>query len=178
MANDNVLCGRRLKRGTSVAQCIRTEGHTGKCVTVLGADTAPRCGKLLRSGAVCTRPEEHSGKCHSQKPVKLRSPEEQARKAEYYRSYNERPDSPRGKRRALVDRIKLERGCIDCGFHKHPAALHFDHVRGTKLFNIANAVNRPARFSIEELEAEMDKCEVRCANCHAIRTFTTRYSSS
>lgn len=28
---------------------------------------------------------------------------------------------------ARLDALKLEAGCVDCGYNKHPAALHFDH---------------------------------------------------
>jgi hypothetical protein len=69
--------------------------------------------------------------------------------------------------RSLIDRIKKERGCVDCGFNKHPAALHFDHLPGQgKWYNIADMLYR----SPEAILAEIKKCEVVCANCHAIRT--------
>jgi hypothetical protein len=57
--------------------------------------------------------------------------------------------------------------CIDCG-EDDPIVLEFDHVRGEKKFNIAdvtrNAVGR------RTLEKEIEKCEVRCANCHRRKT--------
>lgn len=65
-----------------------------------------------------------------------------------------------------VSRIKVEEGCIDCGYNAHPAALHFDHVRGVKSANIG----RLYTANIDTLSAEILKCEVRCANCHAIIT--------
>ena len=68
--------------------------------------------------------------------------------------------------RRWLDAYKIARGCVDCGFKAHHAALHFDHVRGKKLFNVSNAK------SIAGAQSEIAKCEVRCANCHAIKTFT------
>jgi len=65
-----------------------------------------------------------------------------------------------------LNRIKMDRGCIDCTFNKHPAALHFDHVRGIKEFE----VGAKRYCSKEKLLAEIEKCDVRCANCHAIVT--------
>lgn len=72
-------------------------------------------------------------------------------------------------RRSLIDSIKLERGCLDCGFRGHPAALDFDHTDpAAKSWSIATNLSR----SCERLLQEIAKCEVRCRNCHAIRTAT------
>lgn len=38
--------------------------------------------------------------------------------------------------RRWLDAYKLSVGCVDCGYRGHHAALHFDHVRGVKLFNV------------------------------------------
>jgi hypothetical protein len=63
--------------------------------------------------------------------------------------------------------IKLERGCCKCGYNTHPAALHFNHIDpSTKSFNIGSNGSK----SLEELILETEKCEVLCANCHAIHT--------
>lgn len=72
------------------------------------------------------------------------------------------------KRRAQLDAIKLESGCIDCGYKEHPAALQFDHRElSEKEFEIGrNILHKPW----DVLLAEIAKCDVRCANCHAIRT--------
>lgn len=70
-------------------------------------------------------------------------------------------------RQSRIDAIKLARGCIDCGYHAEPVALHFDHRDPkTKLFTIASAPTR----NWASIEAEIAKCDVRCANCHAIRS--------
>ena len=57
--------------------------------------------------------------------------------------------------------------CVDCGFSGHYSALEFDHVRGTKSFTIA-ASGVAQRWDV--IAAEADKCDIRCATCHAIRT--------
>ena len=71
-------------------------------------------------------------------------------------------------RRQEIQQIKLDRGCLDCGYNARYEALHFDHVpgRGPKCFEIALGTGR----SRETLMAEIAKCDVVCANCHAIRT--------
>jgi Zn finger protein HypA/HybF involved in hydrogenase expression len=71
------------------------------------------------------------------------------------------------KHKDIVNRIKLERGCVDCGYRGHPSALHFDHRDpGLKSFAVARGLRR----GLESILKEIDKCDVRCANCHAIRT--------
>lgn len=75
-------------------------------------------------------------------------------------------------RRALVDSIKLKTGCVDCGFNAHPAALEFDHLPGhIKSGTIAQLVYGA---TLKNLMIEIAKCEVVCANCHAIRTAQRR----
>jgi hypothetical protein len=77
----------------------------------------------------------------------------------------------RVERRALLDAIKLERGCADCGYRAHAVALDFDHVRGEKVDNVGTLA---ARSSMARLLAEIEKCEVVCANCHRVRTHARR----
>lgn len=57
--------------------------------------------------------------------------------------------------------------CVDCGF-SDIRALDFDHVRGEKLFNIAEAGTKIT--NLRAVKAEIAKCEVRCKNCHSIVT--------
>lgn len=69
--------------------------------------------------------------------------------------------------RDLIQKLKMERGCADCGYNKHPAALDFDHLpEAGKLYQVSTMT----MASIETLLAELAKCEVVCANCHRIRT--------
>lgn len=57
--------------------------------------------------------------------------------------------------------------CIDCG-ETDIRCLEFDHVRGNKSSSIATLIKNGASWSV--IEAEIAKCEVRCANCHRIKT--------
>ncbi len=77
-------------------------------------------------------------------------------KVEYYR------------RRDILNEIKITEGCFDCGFNEDPVALHFDHVDGEKKFNIGKSLNG---YKWKTIEEEIAKCVVRCANCHAIKTW-------
>jgi hypothetical protein len=62
--------------------------------------------------------------------------------------------------------------CERCGF-EHPAALHFHHRDpATKRFGVNTANLSRKTFSMEEIIEEVAKCEVICANCHAIEHCT------
>jgi thiol-disulfide isomerase/thioredoxin len=57
--------------------------------------------------------------------------------------------------------------CVDCG-EKDVRVLEFDHMDiATKNYNVANMY---ASHSWENILAEIEKCEIRCANHHRIKT--------
>lgn len=62
--------------------------------------------------------------------------------------------------------------CTDCGIKYPPFVMDFDHVRGTKSFNLSRAASK--RISLDVLKEEINKCEVVCANCHRLRTHSRR----
>ena len=64
-------------------------------------------------------------------------------------------------------KIKAERGCIDCG-ENNPVVLDFDHVRGEKFRCVSDMARQS--YGLKTIQAEIEKCEVRCANCHRIVT--------
>jgi hypothetical protein len=59
----------------------------------------------------------------------------------------------------------LTHHCVDCG-ESDPIVLEFDHVKGNKIASVANL----KRYSVTAVAKEIDKCEVRCANCHRRKT--------
>lgn len=66
----------------------------------------------------------------------------------------------------VYDYLKCH-GCVDCP-EKDPIVLDFDHVRGKKYRAISQMVHRGN--SLKKIKKEMEKCEVRCANCHRRKT--------
>mgnify|MGYP007014085769 CR=1 FL=1 len=84
--------------------------------------------------------------------------------------YKDKGLTYQGAVRAWLADYKLKRGCTDCGFNRHPAALELDH-EGEKSIEIAKA-----RTSIDRLLEEIEKgeCVVRCSNCRAIKTAERR----
>ncbi len=61
--------------------------------------------------------------------------------------------------------------CIDCG-ETDLIVLEFDHVRGTKKNSICEMVLNTV--SIKTLKEEINKCDIRCANCHRRKTARER----
>ena len=68
------------------------------------------------------------------------------------------------KRRVLVH-LRLH-PCVDCG-EADPIVLEFDHQRD-KVSGIAQLLHAHVKWAV--IVAEIEKCEVRCANCHRRRT--------
>lgn len=74
-----------------------------------------------------------------------------------------------------IREIKESSNCTDCG-KKYPYyVMQFDHIKGIKLFDIGNSNHW---WSRKRLTEETEKCEIVCANCHAIRTYNRNRVSS
>ncbi len=59
--------------------------------------------------------------------------------------------------------------CRDCGLRFEPHQMDFDHRDpATKSFNVTTG--RAMLMATAKLLAEVDKCDIVCANCHRIRT--------
>ena len=70
-------------------------------------------------------------------------------------------------RRRLLDYLRTH-ACVDCG-EVDAVVLQFDHrERSTKSSDIATLFKRRAPWA--KIMTEIDKCVVRCANCHQRRT--------
>ena len=69
----------------------------------------------------------------------------------------------RFEKRVLVDQFLANHPCVDCG-KDDPDVLDFDHVKGIKIKNVSEMITDTS--TLEQLVDEIDKCEVRCANCH------------
>lgn len=65
--------------------------------------------------------------------------------------------------------IELKGGkCHDCGGVFPPCCFHFDHRDVTaKLFNLSDRMH----WDLGRIKDEFEKCDLVCANCHALRTF-------
>jgi hypothetical protein len=63
--------------------------------------------------------------------------------------------------------VLQESGCVDCGLTDF-RVLEFDHIGTDKTSGVATLVGQGAKW--ERIEEEIAKCEVRCCNCHRIKT--------
>lgn len=72
------------------------------------------------------------------------------------------------KNRLWLRLYKVQKGCFDCGYKNHHAALEFDHLPE---FKKQRTISSMCYSSLETIKKEIDKCQVVCANCHNIRTF-------
>ena len=61
-------------------------------------------------------------------------------------------------------------GCRECGYKKHPAALHFNHLDQEIKYKDVSKIQ-----SWVKLKREIRKCEILCANCHAIHTVENKH---
>lgn len=159
-------------------------------------DDCPKCGGPKKASSImcasCRWPvlneEELAAREERRYQMKLKSTREwRARNQDKCRTY--RPKGPmterekdmhraRQRRRTAKNRVylaeyKVSVGCVDCGYKENPVALQFDHVRGEKTRNLSQMGAK----SLERIITEIDKCEVRCANCHSIKTYNERQSS-
>ena len=71
--------------------------------------------------------------------------------------------------RALLFEYLSKRPCIDCG-ENDPVVLEFDHrdpkTKSKKVSRILSG-----HYSWLVIQQEIDKCDIRCANCHRRKTY-------
>jgi hypothetical protein len=92
--------------------------------------------------------------------------------AEHYRANRDSRSAHnklrQGEFRAWYTGLKAGKPCTDCGRIFHPAAMHWDHLPGyDKSAPLGELVRHGSR---EQVLREIAKCELVCANCHAVRT--------
>jgi hypothetical protein len=65
--------------------------------------------------------------------------------------------------------LKRGKACADCDGSYHPAAMEWDRVPGfDKAANVSRLLHTHSRRLVL---AEIAKCELVCANCHAVRSW-------
>jgi hypothetical protein len=79
--------------------------------------------------------------------------------------YRQEQDAVRSLKLRLLRFYKVLSACSRCGYNDDARALHFHHRDpGHKEFNLAAAYD----YGWQRIEAELRKCDVLCANCHAV----------
>ena len=102
-------------------------------------------------------------------------------KREYDREYYQKSENKKrhdkrtkeNQRKFLEWYHKLKNApCTDCQTIFHPTAMQWDHLpEFEKTGNVATIVRRGNKKAVLE---EIKKCELVCANCHAIRTYNRK----
>lgn len=92
----------------------------------------------------------------------------------YQKNRDQRREKRRNDRREYVQwlkTLKMGQSCVDCENEYPWWVLQWDHLPGfEKGFDLAESNVRSQKTVL----AEIDKCELVCANCHATRTYTRR----
>lgn len=87
---------------------------------------------------------------------------------QYYKDKSE----ARRKAGQQIIREAKEKPCTDCGETYPYYVMQFDHTGTDKLHNISEMASLG---SFKKIREEISKCEVVCANCHCIRTWTRHH---
>lgn len=97
---------------------------------------------------------------------------------EYDREYWKRTRTKRNKLKRISDKKLRQKNrqftvnylknhsCVDCG-ESDPVVLEFDH-RENKFDNISDLIGK--RIALKKIFSEIQKCDIRCANCHRRKT--------
>ena len=105
----------------------------------------------------------HCKKCHRQYVNKHYADNREV----YIRRALDRNDRIRAQLREYLSDCLATHPCVDCG-ECDMVVLQFDHVRGKKLYGVGEMIRRIS--SLASVKAEIEKCDVVCANCHIRRT--------
>lgn len=127
-----------------------------------------RCGETKPAEEFCWKRKDRNRRDSYCRPCR------QAYGRSYYRTNRDKRVAQDAARKVTirVERTRLllahfaAHPCVDCG-ETDPVVLEFDHLRDKK-FTIGSKLTHMARSKVL---AEIEKCEVVCANCHRRRTF-------
>jgi hypothetical protein len=129
-----------------------------------------------------TNPESRGDTTTEPKHAKLTATEARKRKGASNKIMQRKPNSHKQAKsrqaRALhIIARKLEIGaCNDCKLevtNTNFMAFHFDHIdRTLKYKALSKMVKDPC--TLADIDNEIAKCRLLCANCHAIRTYYNR----
>lgn len=83
----------------------------------------------------------------------------------------ERSQKRREEVRDVIREFKQDKPCVDCNIKYPYYVMDFDHVKDNKVEDISKMAKW---FPLEEIIAEIKKCEIVCSNCHRERTHSRR----
>lgn len=84
----------------------------------------------------------------------------------YLRKARKRNTINRSEAQSYIRSYLLQHPCVDCG-ESDTTVLEFDH-RKNKFKEVAELIR--GRYPLLKVKEEVEKCDVRCANCHRRKT--------
>lgn len=106
-----------------------------------------------------------SSRCKDCSKAASKSHYENNKEAYFNRNKKNNPKIIKRNQEFIIDFL-LRSQCVDCA-ESDIRVLDFDHVKD-KEFEISEAIKKGV--SIDRIKKEINKCEVRCANCHKEQT--------
>lgn len=128
--------------------------------------TCSRCGQVKEADEFATRRAKKQPWCKECNRAYARR-YYQDNRAKLLQDINKLKTDRRLRSEQFIIEYLLSHPCLDCG-ENDPVVLEFDHVRGTKREIISMLVSQG--YTLTTLAAEIEKCDVVCANCHRRRT--------
>lgn len=89
-------------------------------------------------------------------------------KGYYLKKARKRNDQIKSDLVAYLKQYFLKNPCVDCG-ESDITVLEFDHVGKIPKFKAVSSLMRHG-YPSSRIKEEIEKCEVRCANCHRRKT--------
>lgn len=133
--------------------------------------TCPRCGKLLPIDMFAWKSQALGRRASECKPC-----HKELRRAYYVANRDREIENAKLSKRVRMPRIKADfkafkksLKCNRCG-ENHPATLQFHHSDPSMKDGSLARMSRSG-LSMEGIMREVRKCEVLCANCHAIEHY-------
>lgn len=71
----------------------------------------------------------------------------------------------------FIEMYKKNHPCVDCG-NSDIRVLDFDHIGNNKLTEVSKMAKDI--WSLDRIKREINKCQIRCSNCHRIKTWERR----
>jgi len=172
---DLVLAELRQREWPEPIPNIRSEKHTHciQCGTELTGRQRQFCSKTCRSKYTWAnrtpnkpRPKRHKNCVICETPLKGNQRKfcSQKCKNAHHQNYDRQQERGIGRKLLLVE--QLGGACSVCGYNHNLAALNFHHVESDEKEHKVDLRHLSNR-SWEAILAEIEKCVLVCANCHA-----------
>lgn len=128
-----------------------------------------RCKRKLNLDEFGKSPKRYDGLQTFCRPCQSEYQKEwyRANKKEHLRRSKARNKEVRSELKRRLGEYLSKHPCVDCG-EQDVVVLDFDHIKGNKVLGISQMVR--SYYSWPRILCEINKCDVRCSNCHRKKT--------